>query len=99
MCGADRAYATGDVLGEAAEMLPQTLTDRFQRLEAGRSRRGVDADAVDRAMVNSNEHRRLTLAGDGRGQIGSPHGVPRPRDDGPVVAAWAMRRADPRRGE
>src|SRR5689334_25026189 len=48
----------GDVLGEAAEMLAHALADRFERLEAGGARCGVDADALDRAMVDGDEHRR-----------------------------------------
>src|SRR5690242_8770278 len=90
--------SAGDVLGEAAEMLAHALADRFERLEAGGARCGVDADALDRAMVDGDEHRRRTLAGDGRSQVRTPHRVDRLRDDGPVVAARATRRSDPRRG-
>jgi hypothetical protein len=32
----------------------------------------MDADAFDRAVVDGDEHRRLALAGDGRGQVGAP---------------------------
>jgi hypothetical protein len=34
------------------------LADRFERLEAGGARCGVDADALDRAVVEGDEHRR-----------------------------------------
>src|SRR5690348_1710858 len=50
-------------------------------------------------MVDGDEHRRQALAGDGRGEVGAPHRVHRLRDDGPVVATWATRRSDPRRGK
>jgi hypothetical protein len=55
--------ATGDVLGEAAEALAHSLSDRLQCFEAGATARGVDADAFGAVVVNGNEHRRLTLAG------------------------------------
>ena len=35
-----------DAVCEAAEMTPHTLPDRFQRLEAGGARMGMDADAL-----------------------------------------------------
>src|SRR5690349_24747753 len=72
--------AAGDVVGEAAEVVAHALTDRFECLEAGGARRGVDADALDRAMVDRNEHRRRALARYRRGQIGAPHRVHRLRD-------------------
>jgi hypothetical protein len=37
--------AASHILVEPAEMLAHALTDRFERLEAGRPRCGVDADA------------------------------------------------------
>src|ERR1700750_2711171 len=49
--------------------------------------------------VAGTEPGRLALAGDGRGQVGAPHGVDRLGDDGAVVAARPARRADARGGE
>ena len=39
--------------------------------------RRVDADALGRAVVDGDEHRRLPLAGPGGGQVGAPHRVDR----------------------
>src|SRR5918998_4726412 len=91
--------ALSDVPGEATEVAPHALPDRLQRLEAVRVPGGMDADAVDRAVVDGDEHRRLTLAGDGRGRIGAPEGVHGLGDDGAVVGPRAAGRADPRGGE
>src|SRR5690242_19617314 len=88
-----------DALGEAAEMAANALPDRLQGLEAGGSERGMEADALGRAVVDGDEHRGLTLAGDGRGQVGTPHYVHRLGDEGAVVAAWSTRRAHPCGGE
>src|SRR6201996_5575448 len=41
--------------GEPAEMTPHALPDRLQRLEPGRARMGVDADAFGRAMIHPDE--------------------------------------------
>src|SRR5918998_3974891 len=91
--------ALSDVPGEATEVAPHALPDRLQRLEAVRVPGGMDADAVGRAVVDGDEPRRLTLAGDGRGQIGAPEGVYGLGDDGAVVGPRAAGRADPRGGE
>src|SRR5918998_6246447 len=80
--------ALSDVPGEATEVAPHALPDRLQRLEAVRVPGGMDADAVGRAVVDGDEHRRLTLAGDGRGQIGAPEGV-HGTVSGMMVPAWA----------
>ena len=56
----------------------------------------MDAHALGRVMIDSDKHRDLALAGDGRGQVGAPHRVHRVGDDRAVVVAWASRRADPR---
>jgi hypothetical protein len=85
--------ATGDVLGEAAEVAPDTLAKRLERLKAGGTLRRMNADALGRTMIDGDKDRDLTLAGDGGGQIGAPHGVDRLGDDGPVVAARPARRA------
>src|SRR5690348_14581633 len=44
--------AASRMVGEAAEMLADALADRFERLEAGRALRGMDADASGGAMVD-----------------------------------------------
>src|SRR5215831_3805626 len=67
--------AASRLVGEAAEMLADALADRFERLEAGPARRGMDADASGGAMVDRDEYRREALAGDRRRQVGSPHRV------------------------
>jgi hypothetical protein len=85
--------ATGDVLGEAAEVAPDTLAKRLERLKAGGTLRRMNADALGRTMIDGDKDRDLTLAGDGGAQIGAPHGVDRLGDDGPVVAARPARRA------
>ena len=59
----------GDALGKAAEVAPHALTDRFQRLEPGCPRMGMDADALSGAMIDRDEHRRRALAGERRRQI------------------------------
>ena len=51
---------------EAPEIPAHTLADRFERLEAGGSLRGMDADAFGGAMIDRDEYRRLALAGDRR---------------------------------
>jgi hypothetical protein len=65
----------GDVLGEAAEVVAHALADRFECLEAGRTRCGMNADALGRTVIKGGEHRGLTLAGDGRGQVGASAAV------------------------
>ena len=77
--------------GKAAEVSPHALADRFQRLEAGGSRMGVNADALGGAMIHRDEYRRLAFTGEGRRQVGAPHGVDGVRNDGAVVAAWPSR--------
>jgi hypothetical protein len=81
----------GDVGGEAAEIPPHALTDRFQGLKPRGLRIGVDTDAFSGAMIHRDEHGRRALAGERGRQIGAPHGVDRLRNDGAVVAAWAAR--------
>src|SRR3954453_16967039 len=85
-----------DPLSKAAEAAPHALPDRLERLEAGGPARGMDAHALSRVMIDSDEYRDLALAGVGRGQIGAPHRVHRVGDDGAVVVARASGRADPR---
>ena len=55
--------AMGDVLGEGAEALTYGLPDGLERLEAIGRAAGVNADALRRAMIDRDEHRRLALAG------------------------------------
>jgi hypothetical protein len=57
-----------DAPGDVSEMLAHPLADRFERLEPGGALRGMDAGAFGRAMADRNEHGRLALAGDRRGQ-------------------------------
>src|SRR3954454_20928298 len=83
--------AGGDVLGEGAEALAHRLPDRLQGLEAVSVKAGVDADALGRAVVDGDEHRRLALAGHHRGQIGPPHQVDSPGRDRAVVGPRAVR--------
>src|SRR3954454_18368204 len=78
-----------DPLSKAAEAAPHALANGLERLKAGGPARGMDAHALGRVMIDSDEHRDLALAGDGRGQVGAPHRVYRRRDDGAVVAARA----------
>src|SRR3954451_6356128 len=85
-----------DPLSKAATAAPHALADRLERLEAGGPARGMNADALSRVMIDSDEYRDLTLAGVGRGQVGAPHRVHRVGDDGAVVGARASGRADPR---
>src|SRR5437764_1395528 len=79
--------AAGARLAEPTEALPHALPDRLQRLETGSLRMRVDTDTFCGAMIKRDEHRRLTLAGDRRRQIGAPHRVDRVGDDGAVVVA------------
>src|SRR2546423_8943129 len=87
---------TGDGLGEPAEVLPRTLADRFQRLEAGGSCIGMNADTFGGAVIDGDEHCRLALAGDRGRQIGGPTSYP---PAGVIVPAslrglrWATDRA------
>ena len=92
---ADRE-TTGDGLGEPAEVLPHTLADRFQRLEAGGSCIGMNADAFGGAVIDGDEHGRLALAGDRGRQIGAPDRIHRGGDDGAVMVARSAWCADPR---
>ena len=65
------------------------LADRFQGLEPGGPRMGVDPDALGGAMIHRDEHRRRALAGERGRQIGAPHGVDGFGNDGPVVVSWS----------
>ena len=87
--------AAGDPLGEGAEAGAHALTERLERLEAGRAAGGVDAQAFGRGVIHRDEDRGLALAGQGRGQIGGPHLVDPLGADGAVVGLRAMRPPDP----
>ena len=89
----------GDGLGKPAEMLPHTLADRLQGLEAGGPGMRMDADAFGGTMIECDEHRGLAFAGDRRRQVGTPHRINPFRDDRAVVMARPPRRAGPRRRE
>src|SRR3954470_3862965 len=71
-----------DPLSKAAEAAPHALPDRLERFEAGGPARGMNAHALGRVMIDSDEYRDLSLTRDGRGQVGAPHRVYRRRDDG-----------------
>ena len=47
--------AGGNALGERAKALTHRLLDRLERLEAIGAMAGVDADALGRAMINSDD--------------------------------------------
>src|SRR3954466_4658737 len=83
--------AVCDGSGEPAEMTPHTLTDWLERLDPGGAGMGVDADALRRAVIYRDEHRSLTFAGEGGGQIGPPHCVHRFRNDCAIVGAGSAR--------
>jgi hypothetical protein len=87
--------AAGDALGEGAEARAQGLAQRLERLEAGRPACRVDADAFRRAVIDRDEDRGLAFAGQGRRQVGAPHGVDPLGADRAVVGPRAMRPADP----
>jgi hypothetical protein len=85
----------GDLAVEPAEALPHALADRLQSLKAGGAATGMNADALGRAVVDGNEHRRLALAGHDRGQVRTPHHVDPLGDDRAVVAPGPAGRAWP----
>ena len=60
--------ATCDIGRKAAEVSPHALADRFQRLEAGGSRMGVNADALGGTMIHRDEYRRRPFTGEGGGK-------------------------------
>jgi hypothetical protein len=60
--------AAGDIPAERSEVMPDSLADRLERLEAGSAAGSMDADALGGAVVDGDEHRDLPLAGD-RGGI------------------------------
>lgn len=66
-----QAEAARDVFGEATEVPPYPLADRLERLEPCGAAIGMDADALGGEMVDSDEYRRLTFAGDRRRQVGT----------------------------
>jgi hypothetical protein len=66
---ADR-QAGGDAPLEPAEVLADALAQRLQRLEAVARLRGVDANALRRAMIESDEDAHLALVSrHGRGHV------------------------------
>lgn len=83
--------ALGDVPGERSEVPAHALADRFQCLEPGRPRTGVDAHASGGEMIDRDEHGGLAVTGERSRQIGAPHRVPGIGNDGAVVVprpAW-----------
>jgi hypothetical protein len=89
----------GDRPGEPTKMLPYSLADRLQGLEAGGPWMHVNADAFGRAMIDRDEYRGLTFAGDRCRQVGAPHRIDHVGDDGAVVMARPPWRAGPHRSE
>src|SRR3954452_22320939 len=83
----------GDVPAEGTVAPTDGLPDRLEGLEAVRAPAGVDAQALGRAVVDGDEHRRLALAGRHRGHVGPPHGVDPVGRDRAVVGLGAMRPA------
>lgn len=79
--------ACRDALGEAAEVLADTLPEGFQRFEAGAASGGMEADALGIVVVDGDEHCGLTLSGPGGGHVGAPHGVQR---SGMMVPSWLV---------
>jgi hypothetical protein len=77
-----------DALSESAEAGAHALPCRLEGLEACRPERGVDADALDRAMVDADENQGLPIRGHGGGPLGA---------DRAVVRLRAVRAADPAR--
>ena len=51
-----RVETLGDALGEPAEVSAHALADRFQGVEAGRPRIGVDAKVFGGTMMHRDEH-------------------------------------------
>src|SRR3954470_16498629 len=88
-----RPNAGSDALGKAAVALADGLLDRLKGLEAIGAAAGVDADALGRAMIDGDEHRRLALASDDGGQVGAPHEIDPLGGDGAVVGSRAPRPA------
>ncbi len=86
--------AAGGASGETSEIRAHSPADRFQCLELGDVPRSVDADAFGGALVDRDEHRHLALAGDRRGQVGSPHRIHGIGNDGAVMAARVARRSN-----
>src|SRR5262249_18522373 len=75
------------------------LADRLQGFEAVARFRGVDADALRRAVIHRDEDAHLALlGGHRRGHIGAPHLVRAFGDDRAVVGLRAMRMSDALRG-
>jgi hypothetical protein len=81
-------------LGETTEALAHRLPHRLERREAVGPLAGMNADALGRAMVDRDEHRRLALADHHRGQVGAPHDIDPLGGDRAVVGARAVRPAN-----
>src|SRR5438067_1297827 len=83
---------------EAAEVLADALADRLRRLEAVARLRGVDADALRRAVIDGDEDAYLALVDDhGRRHVRAPHLVGAFGQDRAVVGLRAVKMADPLR--
>ena len=64
--------ARRDLLVDPTEDLGDGLAHRLERFEAVAASRGVEAQALARAMVDHDEDRRLALAGHRRRAVGAP---------------------------
>src|SRR4051812_28689886 len=98
--------ADGDILGERAKALAHRLLDRLERLEAIAAAAGMNANALGRAVIDSDDcsvtvsaarvsslQGCLAFAGHHRGQVGAPHHIDPLGGDCAVVGLWATRLA------
>jgi hypothetical protein len=84
----------GDLLGVAAEALPDALSDRLEGLEAGATPRRVDPGALLGAVVDGDEDGGVTLVGEAAGGVAAPHLVRALGGDGAVVSLGAVGSTD-----
>jgi hypothetical protein len=73
--GKRSSEAAGGILIDAAEALGDALPDRLQRLVAGGVQRGVDADALGRAVIDGDEDGGLAVFEGVGGRHVVPHMV------------------------
>ena len=72
--------------GEGPELSAHPLPDRLQRLKPRGRGRCMDADALERAVIDGHEHRHRALLQRHRARgIGAPHLIGPIGNDGPVV--------------
>src|SRR3712207_6410116 len=81
--------AFGDDAADRAEVAPDGLADRLERLEAVAGPRDMVAGAFAGAVVDGDEHPRPALPdGHGLGHVGAPHDVDRVGGDGAGMLTW-----------